>query len=143
MPSPRGLPIVDEHLDLSHGRPGPRTGYSSRVQQRGYIHVDAGGCIGTSDLLKQLIRMRLPLATDQKVQVSPSPQLALYVARHHYRIGAVLDQERPPPGSALGAPVRRWRATSGGNAPVRANDHEPKILRTARAVPAALPWRGT
>ena len=29
--------------------------------------MDAGGRIGTSDLLKRLIRMRLPVATDQKV----------------------------------------------------------------------------
>ena len=41
--------------------------YSSGVQQPWYIRVDAGGRIGTSDLVKQLVRLRLPVATDQKV----------------------------------------------------------------------------
>jgi hypothetical protein len=41
--------------------------YSSRVQQPWCIQVDAGGRVGMSDLLKQLIRTRLPVATDQKV----------------------------------------------------------------------------
>jgi hypothetical protein len=41
--------------------------YSSEVQQPWRIQVDAGGRVGTSDLLKQLVRRRLPVATDQKV----------------------------------------------------------------------------
>ena len=41
--------------------------YSSRVQQPWCIRADAGGRIGMSDLLKQLVRMRLPVATDLKV----------------------------------------------------------------------------
>ena len=50
--------------DLSSGQR-----YSSQVQQPWYIQVDAGGRIGTSDLVKQLVRLRLPVATDQKVRV--------------------------------------------------------------------------
>jgi hypothetical protein len=53
--------------------PGPRPGaagrrahwYSSGVQQPWYIQVDADGRTGIGDLLKQLIRARLPVATDQ------------------------------------------------------------------------------
>ena len=41
--------------------------YSSGVQQPWYIQVDAGGRIGTSDLLKQLVRLCVPVTTDQKV----------------------------------------------------------------------------
>ena len=41
-----------------------------RVQQPGTAtrctQIDAGGRVGTGDLLKQLVRMRLPVATDQK-----------------------------------------------------------------------------
>jgi hypothetical protein len=41
--------------------------YSSEVQQPWRIQVDAGGRTGTSDLLKQLVTLLLPVATDQKV----------------------------------------------------------------------------
>jgi hypothetical protein len=41
--------------------------YSSRVQQPWSMQGDAGGRTGTSDLLKQLIRMHLPVATDHMV----------------------------------------------------------------------------
>ena len=40
--------------------------HSGQVQQPWYIQVDAGGRIGTSDLLKQLVRVRLPVTTDHK-----------------------------------------------------------------------------
>ena len=51
--------------------------YSSRVQQPWCMQGDAGGRMGTSDLLKQLVRMRLPVATDQKVGgSSPSERAA-------------------------------------------------------------------
>ena len=39
--------------------------YSSRVQQPWHIQMDAGGRIGTSYLLKPLVRVLLPVATDQ------------------------------------------------------------------------------
>jgi hypothetical protein len=41
--------------------------YSSRVQQPWCMQGDAGGRIGTGDLLKQLVTLRLPVTTDQKV----------------------------------------------------------------------------
>ena len=54
-------------------RPVDERGYSSGVQQPWCIRVDAGGRIGTSDLLKRLVRLRLPLATDLKVGVRVPP----------------------------------------------------------------------
>jgi hypothetical protein len=60
-----------EPLDRSVRRCVARAGrygaYGSRVQQPWRIQVDAGGRAGTSDLLKQLVTMRLPVTTDQKV----------------------------------------------------------------------------
>jgi hypothetical protein len=47
-----------------------RQRYSIRVQQPWYIQVDAGGRIGMSDLLKQLVRLRVPVTTDQKADLS-------------------------------------------------------------------------
>jgi hypothetical protein len=41
--------------------------YSSRVQQPWCMQGDGGGRMGTSDLLKQLVRVCLPRTTDQKV----------------------------------------------------------------------------
>jgi len=39
--------------------------YSSQVQQPWRIQADAGGRAGMSDLLKQLVRRRMPVATSE------------------------------------------------------------------------------
>ena len=39
------------------------------------MQVDAGGRIGTGDLLKQLVRLRLPVTTDLKVAVRVLQQM--------------------------------------------------------------------
>ncbi len=54
--------------------------YSSRVQQPWCMQADAGGRTRTSNLLKQLVRRRLPVATDQKVGgSSPSERATPYL----------------------------------------------------------------
>jgi hypothetical protein len=48
-------------------------GYSSGVQQPWCIQADGDGRAGTSDVLKQLVGRRLPVATDQKVAAEFMP----------------------------------------------------------------------
>ena len=66
-PGLQQVALVVETSLISLIRKQSAEGYSSRVQQPWYIQGDADGHIGTSDLLKQLVRRRLPVATDQMV----------------------------------------------------------------------------
>jgi hypothetical protein len=52
--------------------------YSSGIQQPRYMQADADGRIRMHDLLKQLIRTRLPVTTDQKVRDSSPSERAPY-----------------------------------------------------------------
>ena len=74
--------------------------YSSRVQQPWCMQGDAGGRIGTSDLLKQLVRLRLPVTTDQKVGGSSPSERA--------RSKVPTTRERPPT-----YPVMTWAVPDG------------------------------
>ena len=64
LPVPFASPAGSRMTAHRPPHPGQRWGYSSGVQQPWYMQVDAGGRIGTGDLLKQLVRLLSPVATD-------------------------------------------------------------------------------
>jgi hypothetical protein len=64
-----------------------RSGTATRIQQPWYILVDAEGRTGIGDLLEQLVRVLLPVATDQKVGSSSPSERARSEASYRIRKG--------------------------------------------------------
>jgi hypothetical protein len=130
--------------------------YSSRVQQPWCIQGDADGRIGTSDLLEQLVRRRLPVATDQKVggsspseraqvkgrlPLSNRPLVCPRTATGRDRggdypmsgwpgtTGPGLSSSAWPP-SSWSAPERRSSTASSSNGPARMPSRKPPKTRS-------------